>query len=74
MLANILGKQGKDTFISAACLIQAPMNLVEMGKRIGVDANGFYDKALGRKMKEVMNDNEPYLRDYYKSEHGMDLK
>lgn len=50
------------------------MNLVEMRKHITIDANGFYDKALGKKMKEVMSDNEPQLRDYYKTEHNLDLK
>ena len=73
LLTNVLGKEGSDTFISAACLIQAPMNLVEMGRKIRYEANGFYDRALGRKMKAVMIENEPYLKDYYKQKHNMDL-
>lgn len=50
------------------------MYIVELSKQIKDRANGLYDRVLGKNLKNVMSNNEPYLRDFYMKNHNMDLK
>lgn len=73
MLVHILGNEGENTFIDAACCVQAPMKLFEMMKTIRVVNDGFYDRALGASIKTVMRENEPVLKDTLSKDHNIDI-
>ena len=65
LVANYLGLEGENSFISAAVCVQAPMRLVELHKAIYSDSGSIYDKNFGILMKDLYRANEPYLRDYF---------
>ena len=47
ILANILGYEGESSFITAACVVQAPIKKWKCAKAIKNNFYGIYDKALG---------------------------
>ena len=59
--------------MTAACCVQAPMKLAEIHKYVKDAGNGLYNRYFGKNLKQLLKINEPYLRDYYKEEHDIEL-
>ena len=74
ILANILGRQGNDVFIQAACVVQAPIKKWESAKCIKENLFGIYDKALGEGINDVVMQHESVLKDMVKQKTGLDIK
>ena len=73
LLANLLGYEGKKTFIDAACVVQAPIKNWECEASIRSGLCGLYDKAFGRNLFQIYLDNEPILRSHVKSVTNIDI-
>jgi len=43
ILANLLGYEGEDCVLDAACTISGPIKMFEAGKTIGTSLGGIYD-------------------------------
>lgn len=50
LLANLLGHEGDNSFIEAACVVQAPINMPETGKNMETSFFGIYNRVLGNKV------------------------
>jgi len=62
ILGNLLGVQGKDSFLTAACVLQAPIKKWECQEGLRSSMWGFYDYVLGLSITEVVMKHEPILR------------
>ena len=49
------------------------MKLAEIHKYVKDAGNGLYNRYFGKNLKQLLKINEPYLRDYYKEEHDIEL-
>ena len=73
ILANILGYEGTSSFITAACVVQAPIKKWKCAKAIKNNFYGIYNKALGQGINDIVLQHEPMLRDMVKEKTGLDI-
>jgi predicted alpha/beta-fold hydrolase len=53
ILANLMGHEGENSFIDAACIMQAPIKQWESAEQLKTACFGAYDRTLGHYLKEV---------------------
>ena len=53
ILANLMGHEGEESFIEAACVVQAPIKQWESSEQLRKALFGVYDRALGKSLIEV---------------------
>jgi predicted alpha/beta-fold hydrolase len=66
ILANVLGYEGENSFIKAACVVQAPVKQWECQYSIENSLFGLYNLALGKNIFDIYLENEPVLKTYVK--------
>jgi len=73
ILANMMGFAGKDCFLDAACVIQAPIKKWECSETIRTSMFGVYNKALGGNLKKAFIKHEPMMKHVFKEKVGHDM-
>lgn len=73
ILGNLLGYEGKNTFIEAACVVQAPIKNWECETSVRSALCGFYDRAFGMNIFNIYLENEPMLKNHVKSVTKIDI-
>ena len=65
ILSNLIGYQGDQCFIDAACILSSPIKMWETQEAIKKSLYGLYDKVLGSNLNNVIIKHEPILGKYY---------
>ena len=73
ILANLVGHQGDDCFLEAACLVQAPMKMWEIETFIQNSACGLYNSHLGKNLNSVITRHQSVLNDHFKANINIDI-
>lgn len=58
MIGNLLGNEGENCFLEAACLVNPPMKLLICEQSIRNSAYGAYNTALGKNLEQNLLNNE----------------
>ena len=74
ILTNLVGYQGDQCFLEAACAVGSPVNQNAAGDCFRHTAFGFYNCILGQKVNEVLMKHEPYLAEHFKKKINVDIK
>mmetsp|Transcript_12618 Transcript_12618/g.19630 ORF Transcript_12618/g.19630 Transcript_12618/m.19630 type:complete len:136 (+) Transcript_12618:625-1032(+) len=74
ILGNVLGNQGEDSFLEAACVVQAPIKKWECVPTIQKACCGLFNYAMGRSLNQLLLKHEPELRDHFLEELSIDIK
>lgn len=65
ILANLIGFEGENCFLSGAFICQAPIMKWKCVEPIRRNAFGFYNYVLGSNLNEVMMRHEPIVREHF---------
>lgn len=54
ILANMLGEQGDESFITAAVCVHSAIKYWEMQKPLKESLNGLYDRVMGKNLNKLL--------------------
>jgi predicted alpha/beta-fold hydrolase len=74
ILANLIGNEGDDCMLEAACIVQAPIKMWECERQLREELFGQYDVRLGQRVSEIALSHENVLQEHFKETLGVDMK
>jgi predicted alpha/beta-fold hydrolase len=74
VLANMVGRMEENCFLRGVFIIHAPIKQWECSHQLVRSMFGFYDRALGRNLNELMLKHEEILKDHLKETLRLDLR
>jgi len=74
ILGNMLGYQGENCFLEAACIVNSPMKMWQCEPAIRTSLYGTYNKAMGGSLRKLLINHESVLNPTFKQAVGSDIK
>ena len=63
LLANVMGAEGENSVVTAACIVEAPIKLNEVAENLA--KKPMYDKKMVASMKKVIFREKEMMKKYF---------